>query len=577
MNIETFREETNERILERGYDYWESGAIQEPVHIEGDTYTAVVMGSEAYQVSIGLDKQGDITHSCTCPYDFGPVCKHVIALLFEIEDRELQGAGERDHAAEGTAGNAPHRLEDILKTMNAKELQTLILEHIRQDPSWEHELLGRYSTSDDDSYHHYYAMLDEQIDPYRNRNGFIDYYHACEAGSQASSMVERARVLIGDQEFDQAIPMLQAVYTVMMEIIEETDDSDGSIGDAIEDTIDCFQTMADLPRLPEVVRTRLFSLLTDPEFLTNMKDYSWDSRILSILASLVHTMDEEQQLLWLLESEYGFTADDTGPAANAQSIWDWSFDAEKAAKITLELFRRRRTPAEVVAFIKAHTYMPSFRRLVLNQLLEEGDYHQLYQKAEEGIIYDEHYSGLVSEWIGWILKGAQAAGDTQRVRASAWKLLLLDSRSKTTELLDILKTTTSTEQWPEMREKLFTEMAEQDQFHYKRIPFYIHEELFDRLWAAVKERPSIRGFLEYGQYLLPHYHKEMANLAEGLVFTQLSQASSRPVYAEAVLLLKLLRDHGAKQQAEAIASRLLACYSNRPAMRDELRKEGFHQ
>jgi hypothetical protein len=394
------------------------------------------------------------------------------------------------------------------------------------------------------------------------------------AGEEASAMVDRARVLIWDQEFDQAIPMLHAVCTVMAEGIEEADDSAGSFGGAIDDAIHCFQEMAVDPDLPDAIRLRLLSLLTDQELLSTLSAYSWDSNLLRILPYLVETAEEEKQVLSLLSDHYGVAADSSVDEGVQQGSRNRSYKAEEAARITLALFQRRRSPAENEAFIRAHAYMPSFRKLVLQQHFERGEYQELYREAEEGVIQDAGLPGLVREWTGWILKGAQASGDTDRVRESAWKLMA-NGGSETTDLLDILKSTISAENWPEMRDTLFEEVSGHDIFHPRLIPLYIHEGLFDRLWAAVKARPDIGKCIRYGQYLLPQYREEMAELAEGLVLKQLSYASSRPVYAEAAQLLKILRVHGAKRQAESIASQLLRLYPNRPAMRDELRKSGF--
>lgn len=54
---------------------------------EGDV-EAVVEGTERYKVSIQLDKDGAVlSHSCTCPYDWGDVCKHEVAVLFYLREQ----------------------------------------------------------------------------------------------------------------------------------------------------------------------------------------------------------------------------------------------------------------------------------------------------------------------------------------------------------------------------------------------------------------------------------------------------------------------------------------------------------
>jgi len=63
--------------LTKGYSYFHSGAVVK-LWIEDGVYKAHVEGSELYTVTIS-GKKGSIQTDCTCPYDWGGVCKHVVA------------------------------------------------------------------------------------------------------------------------------------------------------------------------------------------------------------------------------------------------------------------------------------------------------------------------------------------------------------------------------------------------------------------------------------------------------------------------------------------------------------------
>jgi hypothetical protein len=68
--------------FERGQAYYRDAAVLDPIcqesrlraRCEGSDY-------EPYQVSATLGKGGITETSCTCPYDYGGICKHVVALL----------------------------------------------------------------------------------------------------------------------------------------------------------------------------------------------------------------------------------------------------------------------------------------------------------------------------------------------------------------------------------------------------------------------------------------------------------------------------------------------------------------
>src|SRR5215218_8145736 len=76
------RELASEKSFERGQTYYREGAILEPVRQEMEL-RAQCEGSdyEPYQVGATLTKSGIAETSCTCPYGYGGICKHVVALL----------------------------------------------------------------------------------------------------------------------------------------------------------------------------------------------------------------------------------------------------------------------------------------------------------------------------------------------------------------------------------------------------------------------------------------------------------------------------------------------------------------
>ena len=73
---------TSEKSFERGESYYQDGAIMDPVR-QGMELSAYCEGSEyePYRLSVILAQGGVEDTSCTCPYDWGGICKHLVALL----------------------------------------------------------------------------------------------------------------------------------------------------------------------------------------------------------------------------------------------------------------------------------------------------------------------------------------------------------------------------------------------------------------------------------------------------------------------------------------------------------------
>ncbi len=72
----------------RGRDYYDSGAVLS-VQRRGDQLLAEVEGSgyEPYQVRVSLDDEGIAGADCSCPYDWGGYCKHIVAALLSYLHR----------------------------------------------------------------------------------------------------------------------------------------------------------------------------------------------------------------------------------------------------------------------------------------------------------------------------------------------------------------------------------------------------------------------------------------------------------------------------------------------------------
>src|SRR5215213_1155623 len=108
--------------FERGETYYRDGAILEPVRQARDL-RAQCEGSdyEPYQVTATLTKGGIDETSCTCPYDYGGICKHIVALLLTYV-----------HEPQSFRSIPP--LATLLAGRGREELITLIGELIKREP-----------------------------------------------------------------------------------------------------------------------------------------------------------------------------------------------------------------------------------------------------------------------------------------------------------------------------------------------------------------------------------------------------------------------------------------------------------
>ena len=116
------RQNADNKSFERGRDYARSRAVSDLVW-RGQTLRASVVGNEYYRVTIGFSGQSkqivqDAT--CSCPYDFGGWCKHIVATLLVANDQ----------------GNIEERpsLAQLLERLNLEQTRKLLDNLVVENP-----------------------------------------------------------------------------------------------------------------------------------------------------------------------------------------------------------------------------------------------------------------------------------------------------------------------------------------------------------------------------------------------------------------------------------------------------------
>jgi uncharacterized Zn finger protein len=130
MNIplteKQIRERANAQSFQKGLSYYKSGAIYNPAQQStpgGVTLTAQCEGTSApsYRLHVELDGGGVRSVSCTCPYDWGGDCKHIVALLLMYIHQPEEFSEQKS-------------VKELLAGMEKDALITLILHLVERDP-----------------------------------------------------------------------------------------------------------------------------------------------------------------------------------------------------------------------------------------------------------------------------------------------------------------------------------------------------------------------------------------------------------------------------------------------------------
>ena len=121
ITVKQIRDAATEKSFQRGEDYQSQGAIHNATRQDFRLW-AECSGSDLYETSVTLNKDGIQSSSCTCPYDWGGLCKHQVALLLTyVED------GDRVRVIPPLA--------ELLKSRSREELVKLIGQMLEQSPN----------------------------------------------------------------------------------------------------------------------------------------------------------------------------------------------------------------------------------------------------------------------------------------------------------------------------------------------------------------------------------------------------------------------------------------------------------
>jgi uncharacterized Zn finger protein len=148
--LKRFNECLDEAILKRGLTYFRNGKVHEPHDGAPGEFEAVVEGTEPYTVRLQVDHDVVVEHECSCPYDAGPVCKHVAAVLFYLQKDEL-GLKVKKATAKADGAKKPakrktvaERVDALLETVDPGDLKQFVREQASQNVQFLTELIADF-------------------------------------------------------------------------------------------------------------------------------------------------------------------------------------------------------------------------------------------------------------------------------------------------------------------------------------------------------------------------------------------------------------------------------------------------
>ena len=563
-------------ILERGYDYYCDGAV-ENIEIGRDDIRADVVGTEDYEVEISLN-DGKVTDMyCSCPYAAGGNnCKHMAAVLYEwtadiMDEDEPEDTDNEDNDADAesmdlfepavTVCDYKKKSAAVEKLVTSAErdiVQAFLVSVLAEDKKLLlrfRNMVNKCATKED--VEDYFEQIDEIADRYLGRDHFINYYQAYDFMLELEEIIDKdVRRMIDNGSHISAFHVMNHIFVLLGNV--DMDDSGGETS-----------------MLAEQIYQLWLELLTKVNAQDKRKMFIWftthmDGSVIDYLEEYIEQIIMEE----FKEPEYeqdklSFMEEMIEKAEKKDSGWSRDYAVGKWTVTYLKTLEEKNAPEDQLEEIcKKYWNNSGVRRYYIDRYFEKKEYDRVLQVLDESIELDKAYRGQVLEYIQKKKEIYRLQGNKSAYIEQLWKLVLEQSAGD----LDIykeLKAQYSEKEWLIKREELFKKLP--PNAHIDRL--YKEEKLYDRLLAYVLKSSGLYAVQSYENVLKKEYPKQILSKYQGEVNKMASCTGNRKHYADLVALLRRMkRIKGGSEIVETIVEEWKIKYRNRPAMMDELSK-----
>ena len=514
--LSNFEAHIDDVILDRGHEYVFDRRVADIEEVSPGEFTAVVDGSERYlvRVSLELDSSNDAARcvtdiSCTCPYDFGPYCKHEAAVLLVLRER-------LSAVSEDTTGAS--RLTEVLTGLSRDDLEDIILTHAKSDGIFALGILAEHS---DDPARRIDADLRTSIrtelERFTNSWGLIEYRDAFAAAEVFDHLFDQMDSHLVRGAYRPAFNVTTAIIEEGALAIAHTDDSAGTMGGVVSRAIQALQSIAEA-EIDDELRHEIISYVESTVASDKFPDVAdWGLDLWRVSTAVVRSSAQYGHLLGALQ--------DALPPDNLVGGFSRQYMREHILVLMTQLMERFGEHEQAESIRQKNRHLTAFRDALISRAWSKDDYDTVIQLAEEGISHDFRLPGLLKKWRVRALEAYRAAHRTEEAQQIAHDLVLAGDAEFLAQYRELI----SADAWPSVRETLIAEITTNRGRAPRVLPEILAlEELWPQLMALVEKEP--RYITEYGDQLHSHFPDRVRTVWSSLIMREARASSNRRDY-----------------------------------------------
>jgi uncharacterized Zn finger protein len=566
MNLYNFDQQVDPAIINRGHNYFLNDFADKPQQVKQGVWKAKVYGTHMYHVEITADPENHEeieTWSCNCPYDYGPVCKHVAAVLYAIREDEKSAP---DGFNKRKSNSPDKKRQKIFNKLTQQDLQEFIKDCFKTVDGLENRFLAYFADRlDEEPEQKYRTIINNYIRAAEGPHGFIDYEAAYNLTQPLYELNEKADELLYSSNIRECLVLCQT-------LIEEVAETAGFIDQAavgVEDTIySAFNTLfALIEKAPPNIKDELFEWCLQEMTHQKYSDYGFESNFLYLLPELVSSQEQEERFFALLDRRI----------AHAKKSQYSDYGVTLLVKAKIDYLQHNNREEEVIRLLQRNVQFYEFRSRLIDHSLNNSDFEQAKKLCRGGLEQAKKKNrwGNGSRWKGKLYQIAEMEEDLSAMRKWAEELYF---KGYNIQWYQALKDTYSNVEWPGKCEELLSYIkGTKQRGGYRKgnamADIFIEEGYKKRLLKLLQLNDENFTFiLQYAGELSDEYPHEILDFYEKGI-KEYARSTGRKRYRQIADWLKDMKQMtGGDERAYSLFKRLLQKYNNRPAMKDEFYK-----